>query len=104
MSQINDHNRLIVPIFHSDDRTQGTIDAPIVLVKYGNYQCPHSGEAYRIVQKIQQHISNQIYFVFSCYFPQTKIYPQSQKAANQGKFWQMHDTLFINTIQPNIKR
>lgn len=109
MSQTNDHNRLSVPISVGDgqspafgDRhhTQGARDAPIVLIKYGNYQCPHSGEAHTIVQKIQQEIGNNIYFVFR-HFPQTQIYPQSQKAAEaaeiagaQGKFWQMHNTLF----------
>ncbi|WP_414551454.1 DsbA family protein [Anabaena sp. CCY 0017] len=101
MSQTNDHNRLSVPISDCDHRhTQGAIDAPIVLVKYGNYQCPHSGEAHRIIPKIQQQLGNKIYFVYR-HFPQTQIYPQSQKAAEaaeiagaQGKFWQMHDTLF----------
>ncbi|WP_414527058.1 hypothetical protein [Nodularia chucula] len=56
--------------------TQGAIDAPIVLVKYGNYQCLHSEEADKIVQEI----GNKIYFVFR-HFPQTQIYLESQKAA-----------------------
>ncbi|TVP62196.1 MAG: DsbA family protein [Nodularia sp. (in: Bacteria)] len=100
MSETNDHNRLSVQISATDQRTQGAIDAPIVLVKYGNYQCSHCGEAHKIVQKIQQQLGNQIYFVYR-HFPQPQIYPQSQKAAEaaeiagaQGKFWQMHDTLF----------
>ncbi len=100
MSQTNDHNRLSVQISECDRRTQGTIDAPIVLVKYGNYQCPHSGEAHRIIPKIQQELGNKICFVYR-HFPQAQIYPQSQKAAEaaeiagyQGKFWQMHETLF----------
>ncbi|MCP6758376.1 MAG: thioredoxin domain-containing protein [Fischerella sp. CENA71] len=99
MSQTNDNNRLIAPISQRD-HTQGAINAPIVLVEYGNYQCPHSGEAHRIIQQIQQQIGDQIYFAFR-HFPQPQIYPQSQKAAEaaeiaaaQGKFWQMHDTLF----------
>lgn len=99
MSQTNDNNRLIAPISQRD-HTQGAMNAPIVLVQYGNYQCPHSGEAHRIIQKIQQEIGDQIYFAFR-HFPQPQIYPQSQKAAEaaeiaaaQGKFWQMHDTLF----------
>ncbi|BAY09700.1 hypothetical protein [Calothrix sp. NIES-2098] len=43
MSQTNDNNRLSAPISQRD-RTQGAIDAPIVLVAYGNYQCSDSGE------------------------------------------------------------
>ncbi|MBX9258458.1 DsbA family protein [Desmonostoc muscorum CCALA 125] len=99
MSQINDNNRLIVPISQRD-HTQGAMDAPIVLVEYGNYQCPHSNEAHTIIQQIQQRIGHKLYFAFR-HFPQPQIYPQSQKAAEvaeiaaeQGKFWQMHDTLF----------
>jgi len=93
------HHRLIAPISESD-HTQGAMNAPIVLVEYGNYQCPHSGEAHRIIQQIQQRLDQQIYFAFR-HFPQPQIYPQSQKAAEaaetaaaQGKFWQMHNTLF----------
>lgn len=99
MSQINDRNRLIAPISQRD-HTQGSTNASIVLVEYGNYQCPHSGEAHRIIQQIQQRLNHQIYFAFR-HFPQPQIYPQSQKAAEaaevaaaQGKFWQMHDALF----------
>lgn len=98
MSQTN-NNRLIASISQRD-HTQGAMDAPIVLVEYGSYQCPCSGEAHRIIQEIKQRIGDQIYFAFR-HFPQPQIYPQSQKAAEaaeiaagQGKFWQMHDTLF----------
>ncbi|AFY34055.1 DsbA family protein [Calothrix sp. PCC 7507] len=99
MSQTNDNNRLIAPISERD-HTQGAIDAPIVLVEYGNYQCPHSGEAHRIIPQIQKELGNKLYFAFR-HFPQPQIYPQSYKtaeaaeiAAAQGKFWQMHNTLF----------
>lgn len=99
MSQTNDNNRLIAPISQRD-RTQGLMDAPIVLVEYGNYQCPYSNEAHRIIQQIQNRLGDKLCFAFR-HFPQPQIYPQSQKAAEaaevaaeQGKFWQMHDTLF----------
>lgn len=99
MSQINDGDRLITPISERD-HTQGATNAAVVLVEYGNYQCPHSGEAHRIIQQIQKRLDYQVYFAFR-HFPQPEIYPQSQKAAeaaeiaaSQGKFWQMHDTLF----------
>ncbi|MBW4642819.1 MAG: DsbA family protein [Goleter apudmare HA4340-LM2] len=99
MSQANNHNRLIAPVSESD-HTQGAMNAPIVLVEYGNYQCPHSGKAHKIIQQIQQQLGDRLYFAFR-HFPQPQIYPQSQKAAEtseiaaaQGRFWQMHDKLF----------
>lgn len=80
------------------DRIQGIIDAPIVLVEYGDYQCLTCGEVYRMIQEIQQQV--QLCFVFR-HFPQTRLHPQARKAAEaaeaaaaQNKFWQMHNLLF----------
>ncbi len=99
MSQANEGNRLFLPPSERD-RIQGGIDAPIVLVEYGDYQCPYCGEAHRMIKAIQQQLGNRLGFVFR-HFPQTPLHPQAQKAAEaaeaaavQGKFWQMHDTLF----------
>jgi protein-disulfide isomerase len=99
MSQANDRNRLSVPPSERD-RIQGSLDAPVVLVKYGDYQSPDCGESHRIIKVIQQQLGNRLGFVFR-HFPQVSIHPQAQKAAEaaeaaatQGKFWQMHDTLF----------
>ncbi len=84
----------------ADDHTQGTIDASIVLVEYGDYQCLCCGEVNKMIQKIQQQI--QLCFIFR-HFPRTHLHPQAQKAAQaaeaaaaQNKFWQMHNLLFAN--------
>lgn len=99
MSQANERNRLSVPPSERD-RIQGTLDASVVLVKYGDYQSPDCGESYRIIKAIQQQLGNRLGFVFR-HFPQTSLHSQALKAAEaaeaaaaQGKFWQMHDTLF----------
>ncbi|MBD1889848.1 DsbA family protein [Coleofasciculus sp. FACHB-SPT9] len=99
MSQANEGNRLSVPPSERD-RIQGSLDAPVVLVKYGDYQSPDCSETHRMIKVIQQQLGNRLGFVFR-HFPQVSIHPQAQKAAEaaeaaaaQGKFWQMHDTLF----------
>ncbi len=99
MSQANERNRLSVPPSERD-RIEGAIDAPIVLVEYGDYQCPDCGEVHRMIKAIQQQLGNRLGFVFR-HFPQASIHPQAQKAAEaaeaaaaHGQFWQMHDTLF----------
>ena len=99
MSQANGRNSLSVPPSERD-RIKGALDAPVVLVKYGDYQSPDCGESYWIIKAIQQELGNRLGFVFR-HFPQTAIHSQAQKAAEaaeaaaaQGKFWQMHDTLF----------
>ncbi|WP_375505309.1 DsbA family protein [uncultured Nostoc sp.] len=90
------------------DRYQGKLNAPVVLVKYGNYQCLQCGEVYQLIQTVQQYFDlvfsqeNQVCVVFR-HFIESSIYPQAQKAAQvaeaaaaQGKFWQMHDLLFTH--------
>lgn len=99
MSQASYSDQLALPV-RACDHIQGSITAPIVLVEYGDYQCPNSGRAYSIVQKIQQRLDHQLCFVFR-HFPLAQIHPQAQitaeaaeVAGEQGKFWQMHNTLF----------
>lgn len=98
MSQ-SDSDRLSQSI-RACDHTQGSIEATIVLVKYGNYQCPHSASAYRLISQLQQQLGDQLCFVFR-HFPILSLHPQSQRAAEtaeaageQGRFWQMHHVLF----------
>lgn len=80
----------------------GNSNAPIELVEYGDYQCPHCGRAYPIVKNIQGRFGDSLKFVFRN-FPLTKIHPQAkiasvatEAAARQGKFWEMHDIIFEN--------
>lgn len=93
------NNRLTKPICQQD-HVQGQLDAPVTLVEYGDYQCPHSYKAHCIVQQIQNQMGDRLCFVFR-YFPLTQIHPQARKAAEaaeaaaaQYQFWQMHTLLF----------
>ena len=105
MNQDSNANQLFLPPSQRD-HYQGTLTAPIVLVKYGNYQSPQCGEVHRLIQAIQQHFNsvfaeeNRLCVVFR-HFIENSIYPQAQKAAEvaeaaavQGQFWQMHEMLF----------
>lgn len=84
------------------DHVQGTREAPLVLVEYGDYQCPHCGEAHALVKEIQRLLGQRLCFVFR-HFPLTTIHPFAAHAAEaaeaagaQGTFWPMHDLLFEN--------
>lgn len=79
--------------------TKGDPKAPVRIVEFGDYQCPACGAAYPITKAIVDRNSSKIYFVFRN-FP-LSIHPNSQIAAKaaeaaalQGKFWEMHDTLY----------
>src|SRR6266508_6640601 len=92
--------KLTVPVNIGSDHILGSINAPITIVEYGDYECPYTGMAYPVVQDIMRQFGDQIYFVFRN-FPLNDIHPHAQHAAEaaeaaaaQDKFWQMHDYLF----------
>ncbi|MDZ7966129.1 MAG: DsbA family protein [Nostoc sp. DedSLP03] len=99
-----ERNQLVV--FPSEqDHRQGSLNARVVLVEYGDYQCPQCNKLYTSIQAIQRQLEATLFgrdslcFVFR-HFPQPQIHPQSQKAAaateaaaTQGQFWQMHEML-----------
>ena len=91
--------RLTPPVSERDHQ-KGPADAPVVLVEYGDYECPYCGRADLIIQELQERLDREILYVFR-HFPITSTHPQAQKAAEaaeaaaaQGKFWQMHHLLF----------
>jgi protein-disulfide isomerase len=91
--------RLTVPV-GDRDHAQGPAHAPIVLVEYGDYQCPYCGAAYPIVKRIQRELGDHLRFIFRN-FPITNAHPYAEWAAEvaeaasaQGKFWEMHDFLY----------
>lgn len=94
-------SRLSPPI--SDrDHLQGSEDAPVIVVEYGDYECPHCLQAHSIIGEVQRRIGDQFCYVYR-HFPIRTSHPHAQHAAEaaeaaaaQGKFWEMHDRLFEN--------
>ena len=93
-------NKLSVPVNIGTDHIRGSVNAPITIVEYGDYECPYTGMAYPIVKEIMRRFDEKICFVFRN-FPLRDIHPHAQQAAEaaeaaatQDKFWQMHDYLF----------
>jgi protein-disulfide isomerase len=92
---------LQVPV-HAGDHMRGAESAQVTLVIYGDYECPYTRQAYRIVQRLLAEEPDQLRFVFR-HFPLTSIHPHAEHAAEaaeaaaaQGKFWEMHDALFAH--------
>jgi protein-disulfide isomerase len=82
------------------DHIQGRSEAPVTLVEYGDYECPHCGRAHSVVKRLQKVLGGQMRFVFRN-FPLTQVHPHAEIAAevaeaagSQDHFWEMHDTLF----------
>lgn len=84
------------------DHVRGSADAPVVMVEYGDFECPFCGEAYRALKEVQKKFGADVSLVFRAN-PMAHKFPHSQQAAEaaeaagaQGKFWEMHDLLFEN--------
>src|SRR6266850_2481085 len=90
---------LVLPV-GDRDHAQGSVNAPVTLVEYGDYECPYCGRAYPIVKAIQEKLGERLRFVFRN-FPLSEMHPNAENAAeaaeaaaDQGKFWEMHDAIF----------
>ncbi|HEV7377917.1 MAG TPA: thioredoxin domain-containing protein [Pyrinomonadaceae bacterium] len=84
------------------DHVQGSPDAAVTLVEYGDYECPHCGRAHAIVKQVQKVAGDHLRFVFR-HFPLAQMHPHAERAAEaaeaagaHGRFWQMHDLLYEN--------
>jgi protein-disulfide isomerase len=84
------------------DHIQGSIDAPIKLLEFGDYECPYCGEAYPVVKEVQERLGARLCFAFRN-FPLSNSHPHAEHAAEaaetaaeKGRFWQMHDLLYEN--------
>jgi protein-disulfide isomerase len=100
-------SRLVLPVSERD-HIRGPSAAPVTLVEYGDYECPHCGEAYYIVKELERHHGKNVRFVFRN-FPLSTAHPNAESAAEaaeaagvQNQFWEMHDQLFEN--QQSLER
>ena len=82
------------------DHIRGSADAPVTLVEYGDYECPHCRQVAPIIEELQARFGDRLRYVFR-HFPLTTANPNAQlaavaaaAAADQGKFWEMHDLAF----------
>jgi protein-disulfide isomerase len=88
------------PAISEHDHVAGRADAPLTLVEYGDYQCPHCAAADLVVRALQGAFGAELRFAFRN-FPLTEVHPAAEPAAElaesaalQGKFWEAHHALF----------
>jgi protein-disulfide isomerase len=72
----------------------------VTLVEYGDYQCPACGAYHPVLKEIIASYNEKIFFQFRN-FPLDTIHPNAraaaraaEAAAQQDKFWEMHDLLY----------
>ncbi len=87
------------------DHAQGPADAPITLVEYGDYECPHCAAAHGVVRTVQRELGGSLRYVFRN-FPLRQAHPHAAHAAEaaesiarhggEERFWAMHDWMFAH--------
>ncbi len=89
------------------DHTFGKTDSKVVLVEYGDFQCPSCGNAHPQIKKITEEYKDKILFIFRN-LPLTSIHPNARAAAGaveaaglQGQYWEMHNLVFESQSEWN---
>jgi len=78
---------------------KGPEGAPVTIVEFSDFQCPYCSRAVKTVDEVVAKYGDKVRLVFRQY--PLPFHENAQKAAeaslcaaDQGKFWQMHDALF----------
>lgn len=86
-----------------DEHVRGPENAALTLIEYGDFQCPYCARAHAALSDLADGIGEQLGGIRLVYrnFPLTDLHPLAELAAEaaeaagqQGKFWEMHDSLF----------
>jgi Na+/H+ antiporter NhaA len=92
---------LAVPVDPDSDHVRGPDDAPVTLVEYGDFECPYCGQAEPVVRELLADYGD-LRYVWR-HLPLTDVHPHAQlaaeateAAANQDRFWEMHDQLLLH--------
>ena len=90
----------LTPQLSARDHARGDLDAPLVVVHLGDFECPYSGALAPVLAQIQSELGDKMCLIFRA-FPLSDIHPHAFGAALAAEaagesFWPMHDLLFAN--------
>jgi len=81
--------------------SRGPQAAPVTIVEFSDFQCPFCGREYPVIEKLMKEYDGKVRLVFRN-FP-LDFHPFAQKAAeaaacaaDQSKFWELHNKMFEN--------
>lgn len=100
---------MLIPKFnYQRDNYTGSLDAPLELIEYGDYQCEYCAASMLVVRQLLESPELNIKFVFRN-FPFASLHPLAIEAAVvaeaaglQGCFWEMHDMILKNQKYLNL--
>jgi protein-disulfide isomerase len=90
-----------------DDHIRGDKDSAVTLIQYTEFECPFSARVQPTIDQILEDYKGKVKLIFR-HFPLSfhqnaqKAAEASECAADQGKFWEMHDIMFENQTALDI--
>jgi len=97
---------LTVPV-NDQDHVIGSVDARVTVVHYGDYESSECRKLNRAIGEMIRPLFRKVRLVYR-HFPLVKVHPHALRAAEaaeaaaaQGKFWEMHTLLYLNS--PGLK-
>ena len=92
---------LAVPVDPERDHVRGPMEAPVTLVEYGDFECPHCGRAEPVIRELLRDFGD-LRYVWR-HLPLNDVHLHTQMAAEaaeaadeQGAFWEMYDLLLAD--------
>lgn len=80
-------------------RSRGPVDAPVIIYDYTDFGCVHCGKVLGTIDQLMDEHPGKIRLAVKT-FPVTKFGPLAAEAglaaADQGKFWELHDLMIAN--------
>lgn len=82
------------------DHSKGSQSPKVTIVEYSDFQCPACAAFYPLLKRVSEEYAGEVAVVYR-HFPLRQIHINAEFAARaseaagiQGKFWEMHDSLF----------
>jgi Na+/H+ antiporter NhaA len=92
---------LYIDVDPDRDHIRGSVDAPVTLVEYGDFECPYCGQAEPVVRELLRDFAD-VRYVWR-HLPLSDVHTHaelaaeaSEAAAEQGAFWEMYDVLLAH--------
>ncbi len=89
---------------HADEKTMGSLDAPVTMIEYADFECPfcarYFDQTFGLIK--ENYIDTGLvryefrHFPLSFHLEAENAALASECAAEQGEFWEYHDLLFEN--------
>lgn len=92
----------VVQVDYDPARVKGDADAPVTIVEFADFQCPFCSRVQPVLKDVLAKYKGKVKLAYRD-FPLSQIHEHAEMAAEasrcalaQGKYWEMHDAMFVD--------